>query len=139
MPPHKPPYPAEFYPQGCPCKACVPADANPLSFAAQFHLCPTCGNKRCPGAAHHARACSGSNEFGQPGSLYERNCPTCTRPMSAHVCKSCSPDGVTKGIGCRDCRHTGMIQAPHSEITVQRLDPSQDLISLVDEDEEEET
>lgn len=59
-----------FWPHGCPCLACVPADADPLSFVAQMHVCPHCGNKRCPGAANHDNTCSGSNEPGQPGSLY---------------------------------------------------------------------
>jgi hypothetical protein len=35
-----------------------------------FIFCPDCGNKRCPRAAHHDRACTGSNEPGQPGSAY---------------------------------------------------------------------
>jgi hypothetical protein len=35
-----------------------------------FIVCPDCGNKRCPRATHHDRACSGSNEPGQPGSIY---------------------------------------------------------------------
>lgn len=33
-------------------------------------LCPTCGNKRCPKASDHELTCSGSNEPGQPGSIY---------------------------------------------------------------------
>lgn len=33
-------------------------------------LCPKCGNKRCPKAADHDFACTGSNEPGQPGSVY---------------------------------------------------------------------
>ena len=33
-------------------------------------LCPTCGNKRCPHASNHNLKCSGSNEPGQPGSVY---------------------------------------------------------------------
>lgn len=63
------PYPQELFP-GCPCKACVPVDADPWSFHAQMHLCPHCGNKRCPGAADHRNLCSGSNKPGQFGSLY---------------------------------------------------------------------
>lgn len=63
------PYPQHLFP-GCPCMACVPADADPWSFHAQMHLCPHCGNKRCPGAADHRNLCSGSNKPGQPGSLY---------------------------------------------------------------------
>jgi hypothetical protein len=33
-------------------------------------LCPTCGNKRCPHATDHRHECTGSNEAGQPGSIY---------------------------------------------------------------------
>lgn len=33
-------------------------------------LCPICGNKRCPRATNHELACTGSNEPGQPGSVY---------------------------------------------------------------------
>lgn len=33
-------------------------------------LCPKCGNKRCPCASDHRLACTGSNEPGQPGSVY---------------------------------------------------------------------
>lgn len=36
----------------------------------RMHLCPRCGNKRCPKATHHALLCTGSNEPGQPGSSY---------------------------------------------------------------------
>ena len=32
--------------------------------------CPECGNKRCPKASDHDRSCTGSNEPGQPGSVY---------------------------------------------------------------------
>ena len=34
-------------------------------------LCPMCRNKRCPKASNHSLACSGSNEPGQKGSVYE--------------------------------------------------------------------
>jgi len=34
-------------------------------------LCPTCGNKRCPKASDCGLECSGSNEPGQKGSIYE--------------------------------------------------------------------
>ena len=33
-------------------------------------LCPECGNKRCPRASDHRQQCTGSNEPGQPGSVY---------------------------------------------------------------------
>ena len=32
--------------------------------------CSECGNKRCPRATSHDRACTGSNEPGQEGSRY---------------------------------------------------------------------
>jgi hypothetical protein len=69
------PYPAEFYP-GCPCYACdSPTWQTDPAFGVfnirvRMSLCPRCGNKRCPGAANHENACTGSNEAGQPGSLY---------------------------------------------------------------------
>ena len=34
-------------------------------------LCPECGNKRCPKASDCSLPCSGSNEPGQKGSIYE--------------------------------------------------------------------
>lgn len=38
----------------------------------QFIVCPICGNKRCPKASDHDLDCTGSNEAGQPGSIYEK-------------------------------------------------------------------
>ena len=34
-------------------------------------LCQVCGNKRCPHASDHRLECTGSNEPGQVGSVYE--------------------------------------------------------------------
>jgi hypothetical protein len=57
----------------CGCHACnkgrVTAEGWPL-IGSRMILCPTCGNKRCPHASDHALACTGSNEPGQPGSVY---------------------------------------------------------------------
>jgi hypothetical protein len=39
--------------------------------ASRMFLCPECGNKRCPKASNHELACTGSNEPGQPGSIYQ--------------------------------------------------------------------
>lgn len=36
-----------------------------------FMVCKTCGCKRCPKATDCALDCTGSNEPGQPGSIYE--------------------------------------------------------------------
>lgn len=67
--------------QECDCFRCTKerVDANPRrdGFAGQdarmlqMFLCPSCGNKRCPGAADHRNECTGSNRSGQKGSLYE--------------------------------------------------------------------
>jgi hypothetical protein len=59
---------------GCSCYACgYHREIWPGSgiYWATMYLCPTCGNKRCPGAASHYKQCTGSNEPGQKGSLYE--------------------------------------------------------------------
>ncbi len=39
-------------------------------------------------------------------------CPGCGEPYHTHVCLTCSPDSVTPGRGCHNCRHTGMDQTP---------------------------
>ncbi|WP_208457748.1 hypothetical protein, partial [Burkholderia vietnamiensis] len=44
-------------------------DLFPLE-CCQMILCLVCGNKRCPHATDHRHACTGSNEPGQPGSVY---------------------------------------------------------------------
>jgi hypothetical protein len=67
---------------GCPCYKCLEADYNSLPREERTELifwhpvwlmilCETCRNKRCPKASDHLLACSGSNEAGQVGSLYE--------------------------------------------------------------------
>ncbi len=38
--------------------------------ASYMHCCTICGNKRCPHATDHRNECTGSNEPGQPGSVY---------------------------------------------------------------------
>jgi hypothetical protein len=71
----------------CPCYGCTKArtDLEPghLMFGEpvemqQMFLCETCGNKRCPHAADHENECTGSNEPGQAGSLYEALSPSNT-------------------------------------------------------------
>jgi len=37
----------------------------------RFIVCEKCGNKRCPHATDHDYECTGSNEPGQKGSIYE--------------------------------------------------------------------
>lgn len=46
----------------------------PLS-TTKMILCPVCGNKRCPHASDHYLPCTGSNEPGQAGSVYQRVLP----------------------------------------------------------------
>lgn len=50
-------------PLRCGCRACNPD-------AIRMFLCETCGNKRCPHATDHRLTCTGSNDPGQPGSVY---------------------------------------------------------------------
>ena len=58
----------------CSCQACTDALAeflDPVTAMQSFMvLCADCGNKRCPKAANHENACTGSNEPGQEGSNY---------------------------------------------------------------------
>lgn len=54
------------------CRKCAEgktAFGLPLA-SARMILCGTCGNKRCPRATDHTLPCTGSNESGQPGSVY---------------------------------------------------------------------
>jgi len=55
-------------PTDCLCHACIKAAGIRCNW---MILCPTCGNKRCPHASDHALSCTGSNEPGQRGSVYE--------------------------------------------------------------------
>ncbi len=56
----------------CSCRTCasrrVAAEGETVWWMV---VCSICGNKRCPHAAHHDNACTGSNEPGQPGSDYQ--------------------------------------------------------------------
>ena len=51
----------------CDCWACM---RSRKEMRTHMILCPECGNKRCPKASDHKLACTGSNESGQPGSVY---------------------------------------------------------------------
>ena len=60
---------------GCNCARCYAvslAGRSPMEriIGRIMHLCPTCGNKRCPRATAHWQPCSGSNDVGQLGSDY---------------------------------------------------------------------
>ncbi len=52
----------------CDCWAC---ERERGGFRVRMILCKECGNKRCPKASDHRLICTGSNEPGQPGSVYE--------------------------------------------------------------------
>lgn len=62
----------------CPCYRCTKERAEaerwpPLDFRMhRMFVCTACGNKRCPHAADHRNACTGSNAPGQNGSPYDR-------------------------------------------------------------------
>lgn len=72
-------YRREYVYSPCPCYACTSRrtalDPGTMMLGQsvdmmRMFLCETCGNKHCPHAADHRNACTGSNETGQPGSLY---------------------------------------------------------------------
>lgn len=54
----------------CGCHACRNSRHESVIMRPMI-LCPTCGNKRCPKASDHRHECTGSNEPGQKGSVYE--------------------------------------------------------------------
>jgi hypothetical protein len=58
----------------CGCWTCDQAWRRAQPFVVQMAggmiVCPLCGNKRCPRAAHHDNGCTRSNKPGQPGSGY---------------------------------------------------------------------
>ena len=63
----------------CGCITC--ADARPNDWHPESSIpnsrtrmivCAFCGNKRCPHATYHGNECTGSNEPGQPGSVFAR-------------------------------------------------------------------
>ena len=58
------------------CHRCVKeAKKGLVGIEAVLHkmiLCPVCGNKRCPKASDHRLDCTGSNDSGQPGSVYKK-------------------------------------------------------------------
>ncbi|MHB1665835.1 hypothetical protein [Thiomonas sp.] len=68
----------------CECRRCLEERQATVSTAlgdiplsmVRMILCPKCGNKRCPHASDHRLECTGSNEPGQPGSIY----PARSRP-----------------------------------------------------------
>lgn len=55
------------------CEDSLTKDLDPLEklFARRFVVCSDCGNKRCPKATNHTLTCTGSNDPGQVGSIYE--------------------------------------------------------------------
>jgi hypothetical protein len=53
------------------CVMCYEAHPDKTPFNRPFIVCKTCGNKRCPKASQHDLPCTGSNESGQPGSVYQ--------------------------------------------------------------------
>ncbi len=63
-------FPAQSSPPDYDCHRCFKEQPNKWPFLSKMILCPACGNKRCPKASDHRLECTGSNEPGQPGSVY---------------------------------------------------------------------
>jgi hypothetical protein len=59
------------------CHSCFKASGGVM--LDRMILCPECGNKRCPKASDHNFSCTGSNEPGQWGSIY--NAPPAPQPV----------------------------------------------------------
>lgn len=62
-------------PEAACCHKCADdktAGRHPLS-SNRMILCPDCQNKRCPRASDHELACTGCNDSGLPGSLFEKH------------------------------------------------------------------
>ncbi len=62
--------------QKCLCIRCCDERRQPGEFRGMnpdnFRFgCEICGNKRCPHHTDHNLPCTGSNEPGQPGSVYQ--------------------------------------------------------------------
>ena len=53
------------------CHRCFREIGRGVSLMTKMILCPSCGNKRCPKASDHRLDCTGSNEPGQQGSIYQ--------------------------------------------------------------------
>lgn len=95
--------PDERRPPECGCYRCTkrrcdlaPRTDGPLGIdprMAVMFLCSECGNKRCPHAADHANECTGSNEPGQAGSLYEDAPPRCSECFQPDGQPCGNPDG----------------------------------------------
>ena len=104
--------PARLVSPACWCTACdVAANGGARS---RMSVCPQFGNKRCPRAAQHDNACTGSNEPGQPGSSYPA-------PASNEVdnpcpqCGSAAFPGYVRGVRCDLCDGRGTKPGPSAE------------------------
>lgn len=76
----------------CWCAVCRPITLEDM----RMIVCPDCGNKRCPKASDHEYTCTGSNDSGQPGSLFGGVCtyPLCWCPFDAPA----DPDWCALGL-----------------------------------------
>ena len=61
-----------------PCHRCIrefglrhPEIPSLMLDSARMIVCDVCGFKRCPHASDHRLACTGSNDSGQIGSIYQ--------------------------------------------------------------------
>lgn len=76
--------------------------------SADLATCHGCGSLRIVTRSRRAYCTEPTCDRRLPGPP----CETCTRPRSLHVCLSCSPDELTAGPGCGNCRNTGWNQTP---------------------------
>jgi hypothetical protein len=69
------------------CHSCFKASGGVM--LDRMILCSECGNKRCPKASDHNFSCTGSNEPGQWGSIY--NTPPAPQPVPVKTCHDGKP------------------------------------------------
>lgn len=58
------------YGEPCGCQKCMRERDDP-NYRRFMHVCPNCGNKRCPHCEFHGFKCTGSNATGQVGELIQ--------------------------------------------------------------------
>jgi len=111
----------------CECAACKP---NTIE-AQRMILCSICGNKRCPHATDHRHACTNSNEYGQPGSVFGGIAPADAAPSVApeppNPWKDAVIDGLVVSWVLKDGHYTNPRQALADLIgasVMQALDPA---------------
>jgi hypothetical protein len=100
------------------------AATKALEIVERDRVCFGCGSRRVVIRSRRAYCTEKACDRRLPGPP----CGRCKRPAALHVCLSCSPDGLSAGQGCVNCRQTGWSQSPCSvadaaNAALERSDP----------------